>query len=403
MSRFYERYGLSIVWFLTSVAGIAVLYWAAVELATWEVLPANISAPVAKLHKVVSAYGGQLVFYIETHIHWFGALATLGTFVFGLVTGITQARRQLPRRLVQFMQDELGPVYDNSEAIVAAVVRRSANVARRSQLFLKKPLIRALVALAGPYRPRRKASLDETVKEVDTYIEISEKRLQYLRDIRAHAQILRGAIQSFECIRRRCDTKTSTNIDRCAEADFSEAIENDTSKLAALELRGLLRQRLGNLTGALQDFVALHDQANKAFCTRGAARALRLQSEILLGQAGGTNTTLLRRARRNLNIADGLFKDGRTLGDEDWLELGENREAYGEVQAAMAAVAGTGAQQAERAFNDAIGYYERSRLGTTADKDRVKRKMGIGGSPTTSPTISPSAGRPQKQAETRPN
>jgi hypothetical protein len=43
-----------------------------------------------------------------------------------------------------------------------------------------------------------------------------------------------------------------------------------------------------------------------------------LQSEILLGQAGGTNATLLRRARRNLNIADGLFKDGRTLGDEDW-------------------------------------------------------------------------------------
>jgi hypothetical protein len=173
--------------------------------------------------------------------------------------------------------------------------------------------------------------------------------------------------------------------------------------LAALELRGLLRQRLGNLPGALQDFATLHDQANKVFCTRGAARALRLQSEILLGQAGGTNTTLLRRARRNLNIADGLFKDGRTLGAEDFFELGENREAYGEVQSALAAVTGTGAQQAARAFNDAIGYYERSRLGTTDDRERVKRKSGNGGGPTTGPTVLPSGGRLETQGEMRPN
>jgi hypothetical protein len=118
MSRFYERYGLSIVWSLTSIAGIVLLYWIVVKLALWELLPPAVGVHVTAIHNVVAAVVAELMRYIEAHIQWFGAIATLGTFVFGLVTGISQARRQLPRRLMQFMEQQRGPVYDNSEAIV---------------------------------------------------------------------------------------------------------------------------------------------------------------------------------------------------------------------------------------------------------------------------------------------
>ncbi len=382
MSRFYERYGLFIVWLFTAILGIALVYWSLVALATQgEVLPSWINVAVLAIHNVVVLNIQRFIRFVEMRIQWFGALATLGTFVFGLVTGIRQAKHQLPRRLMQFMQDVLQPVYDNSEALVNAVAYRSANVPHRAPLYLKAPLNYALDALGRDrlgWRPRKPRSLDESIKEADSYIDVTEKRLQYLKDIRPHAQILRGADRSYDCIMRPCDDKAAANTDRCTEADFTEAIKNDTTKLAALELRGLLRVRKGNLEGALEDFEALEARAKELFNVRAQARALRLQSEILLEQVkqlAGKNVRLLRQARRNLNNADNLFEDGRTLGNDDWLERGRNREAYGEVQAAIATAAGTDQELAKRAFKGAITNYNRSRLATSEDIARPRRKM----------------------------
>jgi hypothetical protein len=128
----------------------------------------------------------------------------------------------------------------------------------------------------------------------------------------------------------------------------------------------------------LEDFEALEARAKELFNVRAQARALRLQSETLIEQVrqlAGKNVRLLRQARRNLNNADSLFEDGRTLGDDDWLERGRNREAYGEVQAAIASAAGTDQELAKRAFNGAIANYRRSRLATSEDFARPQRKM----------------------------
>jgi len=46
---------------------------------------------------------------------------TLGTFAFGVVTGIRQAKRALPRRLMQFMVEQL---------------RRSTTTAKKSRRLL---------------------------------------------------------------------------------------------------------------------------------------------------------------------------------------------------------------------------------------------------------------------------
>ena len=46
MSRFYERYGLFIVWLFTVFVGLGLLYWGVVALAKWETLPADIGVNV---------------------------------------------------------------------------------------------------------------------------------------------------------------------------------------------------------------------------------------------------------------------------------------------------------------------------------------------------------------------
>jgi hypothetical protein len=273
---------------------------------------------------------------------------------------------------MQFMTEQLAPVYDNSEALVAAVAYRSANVPHRAQLFRKDPLNRALNALGDAFRPRRRRSLDEAIKETDKYIEVTEKRLQYLMDIRAHAQILRGAVRSAEGPKRSWSDIVSE--DQKIEADFAAAIENETSRLAAAELRGLFRTRLGNLSGALEDFRRMQDSAQDLYCILGHARALRHQADTLRKQAAGQNATLLRRARRILNIADHLF-DGRTLGLDDWCERGHNRESYGEVQADLATIAGTSKNPATTAFNAAISHFQLAGAGCSADCNRVRERI----------------------------
>ncbi len=327
MARFYERYGFAILWSLTSILGFALLYWTTVFLAMNGQLPDQVSHLTLHVHGAISSMVAQAVSFIEKRIQWLGALATLATFAFGVVTGIRQAKRQLPRRLMEFMTEQLAPVYDNSEAIVAAVSYRSANAPHKAQLFRKHPLNRALNALGNPFRPRRRRSLDEAVDEVRTYIEVTERRLTYLNDVRAHAQILRGALRSAERTSKGSQ-QTITTDDRI-EADFAAAVRNETAKAAGLELRGLLRARLGNFPGALQDFAALQTHSQEVFCTRGQARALRHAATIQRTQsASDANLTLLRRARRNLNIADRLFEDGRALGADDWCERGHNRECW---------------------------------------------------------------------------
>jgi hypothetical protein len=370
MARFYERYGYAILWSLTSILGIALLYWLIVFLATHGLLPDWGQQRIVALHALVSSAVQTIATFVEKHVQWFGALATLATFVFGLVTGIRQAKRQLPRRLMQFMTERLGSVYDNSEAIVGAIAYRSANVPHKARLFYRHPLNQALNSLGNAYRPRWRRSLDETITEVNTYIDVAEKRLQYLQDIRAHAHILRGAVRSAEGPKR--NQADATSDDQKVEADFTAAMGNATSKLAALELRGLFRARLGSLPGALQDFGLLQTHAQEVFHTLGHARALRYQADILRKQAAGTNPTALRRARRHLNAADRLFdKDGRILDTDDWRERGHNRECYGEVQADLAAIAGTSKKPAVDAFNAAIGHFQRAGAACSADCDRV--------------------------------
>ena len=329
------------------------------------------------MHEIVLSSINELIEFVRTNIHWFGALGTLGTFAFGLVTGIRQAKRYLPRRLVEFMREQLTPVYDNTEALVAAVAHRSAEVAQKKPLYLKHELDRALDALGVEWRPRWKQGLDESIREAETYIETTETRLQYLKDIRSHAQVLRGAVRSYEWLVRRSDEAIKAEVDGSVEADFTSAIENDTTKMAALELRGLLRaRRLGNLKGAYQDFVDLQTKAEELFCLRGQARALRLQSEILVRRSAGENARLLLDARRALNTADELFEDGRTLGDADWYERGQNREAYGTVQAALATLAETNHERAIKAFRDALKHYRSSKITTQSDIKRVEERMG---------------------------
>jgi hypothetical protein len=185
-------------------------------------------------------------------------------------------------------------------------------------------------------------------------------------------------VRSYGSLARRSDDSNQIESDNHVESDFTEPITNESTRLAALELRGLLRaRRLGNLDGALQDFVNLQEEAGKRDDKRTEARALRLQAEILVRQGAGENARLLIDARRYLNSADKLFDDGRSLNDYDRLERAQNREAYGTVQAALAALSGTTNTRAMRACSDALKYYQSSTLTSNADLNRIHERMGV--------------------------
>ena len=353
MSRFYERYGHAIVWVLTSLLGITLLFWFATYLAAQGIFPEHVNGAILGIRNELVEMLVALTSLLHRNSHLVGAIATLGTFLIGLVNGILHARRHLPVRLMRFMDEQLAPVYQNSEALVAAVNVRSAHVPHRSPLYLKRTLDRALNGLAYPWAPRSKSSLDESVSEAEKYIDVTEQRLKRLKDVRDHALLLRGAVLSYD---------TTTSDDR-AEKDFTSAVENPTTKAAALELRGLLRSRVGNLIGALEDFTQLEILANRVSDDRAKARALRLQAEIKMRQSAGTSMTPLNRAQMRLNTAKNLLDDGRTLVAEDRLELGQNRQAYGQLKEKMFTIkGGNDGNLAKQAYQEALKFYEDSCL-----------------------------------------
>jgi hypothetical protein len=373
MSRFYERYALTIVWIITTLFGIGLAYWALVGLARLG-LPALSAFNDLVVHadEIIRERAGAFVSLIAAHIQWIGAFGTLGSFVFGLVTGIRYAKRQLPNRLIEFMQEQMPPVYDNTEALVAAVVNRSAVALRREPLYLKQKLQNALDAM-GERRPRSAQSLEGVINEAASHIDVTATRLQYLRELRAHARLLRGAVRGCDPLTRSDFVQTAADVE--IEDDFTAAIENKATSMAGLELRGLLRSRcLADLKGALEDFNDLEKQAKASSSVRGQARALRLQAEVLLrqGESGERGRKqALQDARRRLIQAFGRLDDNRTLDDAHWYERGQNREAYGLVQSAFGRD-----HLARRAFNAALACYRQSNLATEADRQRINQRLG---------------------------
>ena len=361
MSRFYERYGHVIVWVLTSILGLALLCWCVSYLAAQGAFPPHINGPILGIRNELVELLVAFASLLHRNSPLVGAVATLFTFLVGLVNGILHARRRLPVRLMRFMDDEVAPVYQNSEAIVAAVTMRSANVPDRSPLYHKAKLDQALNALGDPWRPRRKSSLDDSISETETYIEVTQKRLEHLQNLRDHARLLRGAVQCYDNKR----VKPATGDDS-AERDFTDAAENPTTKAAALELRGLLRSRNNNLTGALQDFEALQEVLNDLADPRGVVRALRLQADVKIRQSGGTIMSRLTQAQALLNLGQNLLDDGRTLVDDDHLELGQNRQTYGLMKEKMHAISENDMHLAIQSYEEARTYYATAKLDQAA-------------------------------------
>lgn len=370
MARFYEEYGHFIVLLLTAALGIGLICWALIYASHHHILPPTLAAPLIAFDTLISAAILWVFDFVEKRLQWFGAIATAFTFVFGLVSGIRQAKRQLPRRLVEFMREKMQPVHDNTELILAAMSPRMVDVNRRA-LFQKTNLNNALRSIAGEYRPSKRSTLSITIQEVDTAIAVTAKRLQHLNDLKAHAQLLRGVFADIEASPKDVPPRGTT-----AEADFSAAREHDATRMAALELRGLLRAKEKNYSGALQDFGQLEVEAGKTNCTRAKARALRHAADVLRYQAANSGSiATLRQARRRLNTADKLFDDGRTLGDLDWEEKALNREAYGWVLEAIAGYSETDSRRASDAFKEAKARFARMREGNVEHIARVDGTM----------------------------
>ncbi len=352
MSRFYERYGHVIVWVLTAILGTLICTCAIFYAANKGYL-FYLNKPALIVQNFLFELAKTTVKFVRAHAPVIGAIATVGTFIFGLVNGVMQARRYLPTRLTKLMQTALAPVYASPDLLLAAIPVPSASMSSERTLFVKASLDGALDTLAGPWRPRKESSLDETIAEADSHIALTKTRLQCLEDLRCHALLLRGTVRS--CNAGPSDDAGS--ILNLSEADFTSAEACNTTKVAAIELRGMLRSRLGNLRGAAEDFDRVAAIAATTMDVLRGARASRLKAEIKTRQSNETGTVSLDSTRTQLNSARDLLDDGRTLSSAELLELGQNRIAYGMLQERMDEVNGGRIHLARDAYSLAIDKY----------------------------------------------
>jgi hypothetical protein len=373
VARFYERYGHILVWALTAIVGLVGFYWGIVLCAQHRLLSPWATIIILDIHGAVSAHVVELIAFFDRNARLIGGLATIGTFAVGFVTAIRQAQRQLPARLMEFMLRKLPPVYMETEALVAAVADRRAYVGHGAALFRRKQLDRALDALGKPWRPRRKSSLDEFVKEVDSHLDVTRKRLEALEEVRAHALVLRGARRCADAVPADAEVVVPKPIADAAEKDFTAASARASARCAALEMRGLLRARTSNLDGALADFEQVETYSNDSRNVVATARAMRLQAEIYLKKAASRNAALLtNEARPRLNSAKLKIELDRALDEGDWLELALNREACGTVQAEIALIRGGTTHLARKEFDEAL---RNARLLPQAKKEVLERRI----------------------------
>jgi hypothetical protein len=146
------------------------------------------------------------------------------------------------------------------------------------------------------------------------------------------AHILCGSIASARA-EYNAGAGTSADADRhAAEDEFDKALALRPNDFDALELRGRQRELRLNVAGALEDYEVLAKAAMDANDAFRAARAFRLQGELLEKHA--TAQAALQEASRRFDAALKAINTIGSLKNNQTFEKGLLLKAYGRVQLA---------------------------------------------------------------------
>jgi hypothetical protein len=256
-----------------------------------------------------------------------GAAGTALTAAYGVYKGIYYADHNLPERLKQLLRRTDERLLQDRGPLLNAVTRPSAGARARSSVFYVYPLNRALAEMGLPNLEAADRSLKVALLEIQKQIEVSQSQKHNMEEQKVAAHILRGSIASA---RGNTGSGTSDSDHQLAEDEFSQALMLRPNDLDALELRGRQRQLRRNYSGAREDYEALSKAAFEEGILLRAARAYRLQGELLESSAGTRRE--LDEARRRFDAGLKLIDAAGSLKRNDLFEKALLLEAYGRIQ-----------------------------------------------------------------------
>lgn len=346
MQRFLERHAHAFLWVISGGLLLVVLAVTAREGGLGE--PAQTW--IRGIEAAVEAFFGANAQSIDYASKVIGALVTVFTAVYGIVKGIHYSEKRLPERLAEFIKRSVQPVEGHAATLVAAVADPTVNARPGDPLFYLGPLNRALKAIGGEQTTQNfPRSHDEIIYDLNSSIVLAETRLDKLKALRAHVLLARGAAGTATASTNRDPDGQAdrASAHAAAERDFEQAALNKSTSTHAYELRGLLRCRLGNFSGALSDFEQMINAASAAdWLTK--ARGQRYAAETLRKLSNDVKASMLREARRRLKGAWTSFNAGKTPSLEERKELARNRLAYAD----LAKLLGGSQSYAERILDD---------------------------------------------------
>ncbi len=377
MTKFFERYGDWVLFIVLCIIVLAGIYGLVHFLATLQVLPGALNVAVIEGHGSIKIIVSGWTNKLQDKWPMFGAIIQAAASAFAIIQGISLMRRFLPKRLQSFIDQEMKFVYPvganllAAEQLVGTTDRRAMLPAPSQTLFQTRPLVRALKSLGRTgsnanrnriwkYTPIRIPSFDDVITESDRVIEVAEKRLAALKDIKLHGHLARGALYSAKAAGKTAQSEAGARNER-AEQDFTALVDSKHMNLVGLELRGLLASRDDSrFIIADNDFRAMDEAATGETHYLTRARAKRYRAELLVRQSND-RIAWLTNAQPMLNTAHKLIRERQKLTPEDIFELGENRLVYGKMKTEMDKLTGQGKDLARDAFVAAIGHYETSR------------------------------------------
>lgn len=341
MVRFSERYGHWIVYGLVWVLGLVLAGWLVIHLAHADQLPTAIGSWVVETQFAVVEITRRAYRALYPHKEMIGALITLLTFLGGLLKAIGLARKFFPRRLANFMREQMYPVYEVPDAILSAANFSDARGPRNEPMYYKAPLDRALGALGHPWRPKMRDSLDESLAEIDGHLEVTRTRLKCLEEMRSNVLLLRAATKTYLPSLERCTHEVADGVLEPAEKDLTDSMSRSAGatiatdpvvRLVSLEMRGILRSARGDLDHATKDFKTLVAQATELGEPLRISRANRLFAETKVRLYSRTRTAL-----RLQEAAELLVRSYDLAGSVEDVkkresECGLNRYIYGDVR-----------------------------------------------------------------------
>lgn len=325
MQRFLERHAHAFLWVFSIGLILLVALVAARHGAFGDPVQIRIRNAEAAIDTFFTANAQSLDYGTKVA----GALVTVLTAIIGIVKGIHYSERRLPVRLAEFATRTVRGIEGQAAAMVAVVSAPTAMAKPGDALFFVGPLNRALDDVGAPTTRGVPRAHDAVISELDASIKLAETQLDSLKALRANALLSRGAATTAKASYDATDGTEGRPGHLSAENDFQEAADHTSTRVHAYELRGLLRTRLGNLTGALSDFEHMLEAAPGDWTIR--ARAQRYIGETLLKLSNGTNGAKLREARRQLNSAWNTFPHGKTPAQGERQELARNRICYADL------------------------------------------------------------------------